>query len=87
MELTQCCLLAQTLVRTVPHISYNVARNRVLPLIYVFVAVVGVVTLWETKGNKCLMYWTTDLLEVSESMHSDTLYYYSTRYYNYNYML
>lgn len=34
------------------------------------VVIVGVITLWETKGNKCLMYWTTDLLEVSESMHT-----------------
>ncbi len=29
---------------------------------------VGMITLWDTKANKCLMYWTTDLLEISESI-------------------
>ncbi len=48
----------------------NVARNRGTTINYVVVAVVGVVTLWETKGNKCLMYWTTDLLEVGESINA-----------------
>ena len=51
---------------------FCIARNIVRAHVHYHDAgvIVGVITLWETKGNKCLMYWTTDLLEVSESMHT-----------------